>query len=132
MSNNNVNDTVLLQRQIMENSKSINQYMKELYDWEKDINKHDQIIKGESNRYPIPTNQTLNKDNIETSNANPQKDKSQDLKDKNENSKKLRRDINNMKDYYHEWDKFKVDSNDEGSDSESGKNSHNKGKVFKK
>lgn len=118
------NDTIFLQKQIMENSKSINEYFKDLFDWEKDISKRDQIVKGESVKNPIQINKNLIKNETENSKEKEidnlsNKEEVTDNVSRNENNAvKLKRDINSIKDYYKEWDKFKGDSDEEKSDSE--------------
>jgi len=122
------NDTILLQKQIMENSKSITEYYKDLSDWEKDVSKRDQIVKGQSTKNPIQINKKLIINERENSIKEKEREKANGEKiisslkgeeNQNENKAvKLKRDINSIKDYYKEWDKFKVDSDGEKSDSE--------------
>lgn len=131
------NDTIFLQKQIMENSKSINEYYKDLLDWEKDISKRDQIVKGESNKNPIQTNkksiknETENSNEKENENANQEKLSIGKENETDNKEVKLKRDVNSIKDYYKEWDKFKVDSDEEKSDSEKNDKPRNaKGKFY--
>jgi len=125
------NDTIFLQKQIMENSKSINEYFKDLYDWEKDISKRDKIVKGESIKNPIPINKNLIKQETENSNKkeniNEENNTIKNRENKEDKNTKLKRDTTSMKDYYKEWDKFKVDSEEEKSDSENDKPKKPKG-----
>lgn len=82
-----------IQRQIIENSKSVSEYFKDLTEWEKEINKKDQIIKTHNHR------------NIKENDTKPET-----VLSKNENSNvKLKRDKNSIKDYYDTWDKVNVD-----------------------
>ncbi len=124
----------------MENSKSINEYYKDLMDWEKDISKRDQIVKGESNKNPIQINKKLIKNEKETENSNEKENENanhEKLLNGKENETdnktvKLKRDVNSIKEYYKEWDKFKVDSDEEKSDSEKNDKPRKlKGKLFK-
>jgi tetratricopeptide (TPR) repeat protein len=79
-----------VQKQIMDNSKSINEYYKDLMNWQKQISLKDKIIK----------------DNFK------EKEKFENTEENNSNSKikeNLKRDVNSIKDYYNHWDKFDVD-----------------------
>lgn len=128
------NDTIFLQKQIMENSKSINEYFKDLFDWEKDINKRDEIVKSESIKNPIQINKNLIKQETENSNKKENTDVENNTlinkENKDDKNFKLKRDTTSMKDYYKEWDKFKVDSEEEKSDSDKDKPKKQKGIYF--
>jgi len=112
------NDTILLQKQIMDNSKSINEYFKDLFDWEKDISKRDQIVKCESTKNPIQINKNFVSETENIKEKEENKNSDLNKKDNSEKTEKLKRDTTMMKDYYAAWDKFKVDSEEEGSESE--------------
>jgi hypothetical protein len=117
----------------MENSKSINEYYKDLVEWEKDISKSDKIVKGESFKNPIQINKNLIKKEAEKSKEKENKPVKIDEAPNNENENKvvkLKRDTNSIHEYYREWDKFKADGDEEKSDSED-KPSKPKGKNTK-
>jgi tetratricopeptide (TPR) repeat protein len=85
--------SLLVQKQIRDNSKSINEYYKDLMQWQKEIAQKDKLIKdnfkGKENFYNEEQNDDISK------NA--------------EIKEKLKRDVNSIKDYYNHWDKFNVD-----------------------
>jgi tetratricopeptide (TPR) repeat protein len=99
-------EALKIQQQIMENSKSINDYVKDLYDWEKDVVKKDNIIKNQTQNIkkdPKPKIIQVEKSILENQNTNHHDDQSSST------NKKLKRDINSIGDYYKEWDKIKVE-----------------------
>lgn len=92
----------LLQRQIIENSKSITSYYEDLVNWAKEVNKKDKIINSQNiqkfnqNQKKIIKNEEIfGKENIS--------EKSNKL------NKKLKRDTNSIGDYYKEWDNIDVE-----------------------
>ena len=121
------NGTINLQKQIVENSQSINEYFKDLYDWEKDIKKRDKIVIQESTKNPIKNTIPLK---TETEYANENKTPTVKLikEKKDPQNKNLKRDVSSIKEYYKEWDKFDADSQNE-SDSEKEKEINPKGKI---
>jgi tetratricopeptide (TPR) repeat protein len=111
-------EALKLQKQIMENSKSINEYFNELHDWEKEVSKKDNII----------IKQTINKTTTQKNIIEEKKPEIQISSNKNPSGSttcsgsgvinKLKRDINSIGDYYKEWDKVAAD--DELRDVDSG------------
>jgi tetratricopeptide (TPR) repeat protein len=79
-----------VQKQIMDNSKSINEYYKDLMNWQKEISQKDKIIKDNFK----------GKENFENTEQNSSN---------SEIKENLKRDVNSIKDYYNHWDKFDVD-----------------------
>lgn len=126
----NPSHSMNMQRQIMENSKNVNEYFSELFKWEKEINQRDKILENQSKKNPVKPYKEKeipdNKSN-KTENQEKEKEKEQDKKKQNKKNKKdfenLKRDTNNMKDYYKEWDKF-VNTKSDSSDSEEEKPSN--------
>jgi hypothetical protein len=114
-----------LQKQIMDNSKNVNEYFTDLFKWEKEINQRDKILENQSKKNPVKPYKL----NEIPDNNNPNKKK----KDKKKEEKKkdfaiLKRDTNNMKDYYKEWDKFNVD--EELSSSSEEETNQQKSKIY--
>jgi tetratricopeptide (TPR) repeat protein len=92
--------SIEIQKQIRENSTSIQDYFKDLLDWQKEINAKDKLI---NTNFKSKVPKTYN--TIETS---------KDDKDENSDNNKLikenlKRDVNSIKDYYNQWDKFNLD-----------------------
>jgi hypothetical protein len=115
-----------LQKQIMDNSKNVNEYFSDLFKWEKEINQRDKILENQSKKNPVKPYKPN-----EIPENNNQNKKKKDKKNKEEKKKDfaiLKRDTNNMKDYYKEWDKFNVD--EESSSSSEEESNTPKGKFY--
>lgn len=94
-------EALKIQQQIMQNSKSINDYVKDLYDWEKDAIKKDSIIKNHTQSInKIPKSKNIQDEKHENINTTIKDEQSSSV------NKKLKRDINSIGDYYKEWDKI--------------------------
>lgn len=88
--------SIQLQRQIIENSKSLSEYYTELYDWEKEITKKDEILGVNTKSIQNPINDKRISGEKETSTNN-------------EKQKSTKRDKTAMQDYYKAWDQFDPD-----------------------
>ncbi len=92
-----------LQNNIMNNSKSLQEYIREFSLWEKDISDKDKIL-AKTNFEPKESTYLLHRDEQEAP----------DLKgiptgkpkEKKKKNKKLKRDETAMKDYYDKWEHF--------------------------
>ncbi len=104
--------SIALQRQIVENSKNINQYYTEFNDWVEDMNKKDNILTQIKLKEP-------KKDPI-ISSGEDEKEKREKIKNAHLEAQmnKYKRDKNSIKDYYDNWDK--VDAEAELVDVDSG------------
>ena len=101
----------LLQRQIMENSRNINDYYKDFENWVEDMNKKDnKLLKIQSQE---PEKEVIINEEAEIELKKEKIRKAKELAKQN----KLKRDGNSIKDYYDNWDK--VNEEDELIDVES-------------
>lgn len=96
-----VDRSLELQKQIVDNSKTISTYYKDLYDWEKNVNTKDNLLNKSSQIQKT-------KENIREPNQNKIRDESL-VETSIKTEPKHKRDINSIKDYYNHWDKFDVD-----------------------
>ena len=96
--------SIALQKQIVENSKNINQYYTEFNNWVEDMNKKDNILTQIKLKEP-------KKDPIISSGEN-EKEKIEKIKNAHLEAQmnKYKRDKNSIKDYYDNWDKVDADA----------------------
>lgn len=102
---------ILLQRQIMDNSRNINEYYKDFESWVEDMNKKDNKLLNIQSKEP--KKEAIINDEAEIELKKEKIRKAKELARKN----KLKRDGNSIKDYYDNWDK--VNEEDELIDVES-------------
>ena len=102
---------ILLQRQIMDNSRNINEYYKDFESWVEDMNKKDNKLLNIQSKEP--KKEAIINDDAEKELQKEKIRKAKELARKN----KLKRDGNSIKDYYDNWDK--VNEEDELIDVES-------------
>ena len=97
--------SIQLQRQIMENSKSINEYIKDFDNWVNEMNTKDNIITQIKKNQPEqpPITASYEEDENEKKNKVEQAHKEAMLN-------KYKRDKNSIKDYYDNWDKVNADA----------------------
>jgi hypothetical protein len=97
--------SIQLQRQIMENSKSINEYIKDFDNWVNEMNTKDNIITQIKKNQPEqpPITASYEEDENEKKNKVEQAHKEAMLN-------KYKRDKNSIKDYYDNWDKVDADA----------------------
>lgn len=120
-----VDRSLEIQKQIVDNSKTISSYFQDLYEWEKDIAKKDNKLKD--------INLSVNKTSVDEVKINniKQKEDVESLKetekDTNISNKnhKLKRDTNSIKDYYDHWNKINLDNELEFKDKDENDISHN-------
>lgn len=93
-----------IQRQIKENSMSISDYLKDLHEWEKEINSKDKILKTQSKG--IKANKENSK-NLQTETKNESKSQ---IENNKPGEKNFKRDKNSIKDYYDAWNKIDIDN----------------------
>jgi tetratricopeptide (TPR) repeat protein len=86
-----------IQRQIKENSMSVSDYLKDLHEWEKEINTKDKILKTQSQ------GNNVNKEKSKNSEKTPNK-----LVEKIPTQKILKRDKNSINEYYDAWNKIDI------------------------
>jgi tetratricopeptide (TPR) repeat protein len=86
--------SLLIQKQIRDNSKSVNEYYNDLMQWQREISQKDKIIKDNFKGKEIFYNEEQNINSISNN---------------TEIKEKLKRDVNSIKEYYNQWDKFNVD-----------------------
>ena len=101
----------LLQRQIMDNSRNINEYYKDFENWVEEMNKKDNKILNLKSKEP--QKEVIINDDAEIELKKEKIRKAKELARQN----KLKRDGNSIKDYYDNWDR--VNEDDELIDVES-------------
>ena len=101
----------LLQRQIMDNSRNINEYYKDFESWVEDMNKKDNKLLNIQSKEP--KKEAIINEDAEIEFKKEKIRKAKELARQN----KLKRDGNSIKDYYDNWDK--VNEEDELIDVES-------------
>ncbi len=96
--------SIALQRQIVENSKNINQYYTEFNDWVEDMNKKDNILTQIKLKEP--------KKEVIVSSGEDEKERLEKIKNAHKEAQmnKYKRDKNSIKDYYDNWDKVDADA----------------------
>lgn len=97
--------SVEIQKQIRDNATSVNEYMKDLYDWTEDMNALEQKRKGGAKKakfVPPPRGQ-VELPTKETAKATKGAKKEEGPKETNSN---MKRDKTNMKEYYKNWDRY--------------------------
>ena len=96
--------SIALQRQIVENSKNINQYYTEFNDWVEDINKKDNILTQIKLKEP--------KKEVIVSSSEDERERLEKIKNAHKEAQmnKYKRDKNSIKDYYDNWDKVDADA----------------------
>ena len=102
---------ILLQRQIMDNSRNINDYYKDFESWVEDMNKKDNKLLNIKSQEP--EKEVIFNEEAELELKKEKIRKAKELAKQN----KLKRDGNSIKDYYDNWDK--VNEDDELIDVES-------------
>ncbi len=102
---------ILLQRQIMDNSRNINEYYKDFESWVEDMNKKDNKLLNIQSKEP--KKEAIINEDAEIELKKEKIRKAKELAKQN----KLKRDGNSIKDYYDNWDK--VNEEDELIDVES-------------
>ena len=102
---------ILLQRQIMDNSRNINDYYKDFESWVEDMNKKDNKLLNIKSQEP--EKEVIFNEEAEIELKKEKIRKARELAKQN----KLKRDGNSIKDYYDNWDK--VNEDDELIDVES-------------
>ena len=94
---------IMLQKQVMENSKNINEYYKDFEAWVTEMNNKDKIISNIKSKEPekeiIKNDENEKKLNLEKIR------KAKELAKEN----KLKRDGNSIKDYYDNWDRVNAE-----------------------
>ena len=120
--------SIQLQRQIMENSKSINEYIKDFDNWVNEMNTKDNIITQIKKQQPEeePIKASYEEDENEKKNKI-------ELAHKEALQNKFKRDKNSIKDYYDNWDKVNADAelvDVESSISINSNNNNNNNKIF--
>ena len=90
---------ILLQRQIMDNSRNINEYYKDFESWVEDMNKKDDKLLNIQSQEP--KKEVIINEEAELELKREKIRKAKELARKN----KLKRDGNSIKDYYDNWDK---------------------------
>ena len=96
--------SIALQRQIVENSKNINQYYTEFNDWVEDMNKKDNILTQIKLKEP--------KKEVIVSSSEDERERLEKIKNAHKEAQmnKYKRDKNSIKDYYDNWDKVDADA----------------------
>ena len=96
--------SIALQRQIVENSKNINQYYTEFNDWVEDMNKKDNILTQIKLKDP--------KKEVIVSSGEDERERLEKIKNAHKEAQmnKYKRDKNSIKDYYDNWDKVDADA----------------------
>ena len=102
---------ILLQRQIMDNSRNINEYYKDFENWVDEMNKKDTKILSIKSKEP--QKEVIINDDAEIELKKEKIKKAKEIAKQN----KLKRDGNSIKDYYDNWDR--VNEDDELIDVES-------------
>ena len=102
---------ILLQRQIMDNSRNINEYYKDFESWVEEMNEKDNKLLNIQSKEP--KKEAIINEDAEIELKKEKIRKAKELARKN----KLKRDGNSIKDYYDNWDK--VNEDDELIDVES-------------
>ena len=102
---------ILLQRQIMDNSRNINEYYRDFESWVDEMNNKDKIISSIKSKEP--EKKAIINDEAELELKKEKIRKAKELAKAN----KLKRDGNSIKDYYDNWDR--VNEEDELIDVES-------------
>ena len=102
---------ILLQRQIMDNSRNINEYYKDFESWVDEMNKKDDKILNIKSKEP--QKEIIINEDAEIEYKKEKIKKAKELAKQN----KLKRDGNSIKDYYDNWDR--VNEDDELIDVES-------------
>ena len=102
---------ILLQKQIMDNSRNINEYYKDFENWVEDMNKKDNKLLNIKSKEP--EKRVIINEEAELELKKEKIRKARELAKQN----KLKRDGNSIKDYYDNWDK--VNEEDELIDVES-------------
>ena len=102
---------ILLQRQIMDNSRNINEYYKDFESWVDEMNKKDDKILNIKSKEP--QKEIIINEDAEIEYKKEKIKKAKELAKQN----KLKRDGNSIKDYYDNWDR--VNEDDELIDIES-------------
>jgi tetratricopeptide (TPR) repeat protein len=95
--------TIEIQKQIRENSANIQNYFKDLSEWQKEINTKDKIIDTNFKQKDPKLYNTIEASKTETQ-IESTVNKNAEIKER------LKRDVNSVKDYYNHWDKFDVDA----------------------
>ena len=90
---------ILLQRQIMDNSRNINEYYKDFESWVEDMNKKDNKLLNIQSQEP--KKEVIINEDAELEIKREKIRKAKELAKQN----KLKRDGNSIKDYYDNWDK---------------------------
>lgn len=94
--------SLILQKQIMDNSKSLNEYYKDFDGWVNEMNQKEKIVQQLNSTKPIQPG-------ISSTNTNQPdsiKEKETDQSKTKNNHKYLKRDKNSIRNYYDEWDKI--------------------------
>ena len=94
---------ILLQRQIMDNSRNINEYYKDFESWVEDMNKKDNKLLNIQSKEP--KKEVIINEDAEIEFKKEKIRKAKELARQN----KLKRDGNSIKDYYDNWDRVKED-----------------------
>ena len=94
---------ILLQKQIMDNSRNINEYYKDFESWVEDMNKKDNTLLNIQSKEP--KKEVIINDDAEIELKKEKIRKAKELARQN----KLKRDGNSIKDYYDNWDKVNED-----------------------
>ena len=90
---------ILLQRQIMDNSRNINEYYKDFENWVEEMNKKDNKLLNIQSQEP--KKEVIINEDAEIELKKEKIRKAKELAKQN----KLKRDGNSIKDYYDNWDK---------------------------
>ena len=90
---------ILLQKQIMDNSRNINEYYKDFESWVEDMNKKDNKLLNIQSKEP--KKEVIINEDAEIELKKEKIRKAKELARQN----KLKRDGNSIKDYYDNWDK---------------------------
>ena len=94
---------ILLQKQIMDNSRNINEYYKDFENWVDEMNKKDNKILSIKSKEP--QKEVIINDDAEIELKKEKIKKAKELARQN----KLKRDGNSIKDYYDNWDRVNED-----------------------
>ena len=94
---------ILLQKQIMDNSRNINEYYKDFESWVEDMNKKDNKLLNIQSQEP--KKEVIINEDAEIELKKEKIRKAKELARQN----KLKRDGNSIKDYYDNWDRVNED-----------------------
>jgi len=115
-----------LQSNIVNNSKSLQEYYREFGNWEKEISEKDKIL-AKTDFKPKKSDYLLVRDDQESEDLKGIPIKIPTKKKKVKEDKTLKRDGNAIKDYYNKWDQFDPEEDEE--EDEEQKSKENKSKT---